>query len=152
MAFLDQESEFCFSSFRREAEHAGECLAVCSIRLCYRIDSGLETSVNTKDKRLLKERELFMCEVKGGVWASRPKTVDAQSTGQLSGLVKLRPVDSVDVQIIVDNFIDILLPSRGPAMRPILQRDWSQRPALRAEHGYSLLFTVHSNGGTKSVL
>src|SRR5262245_54094255 len=93
-----------------------------------------------------------MCEARGGLWPSRPRLMSSHATDQFSGLVKLRPVDSVDVQIIVDNFIDILLPSRGQVIRPILQRNWSQRPALRAEHGYSLLFTFQIDGGTKSIL
>ena len=61
-------------------------------------------------------------------------------------------MDSVEVTIIVDNTIDIFLGSNGRAIRPGLTWDWSRRPQLRAEHGYSLLFTVHKKGSTNTIL
>lgn len=51
----------------------------------------------------------------------------------------LRPVDAVDVTVVVDGNIDILLPSDGPALRPPLAFDWSVGDQLRAEHGYGVL-------------
>jgi len=51
----------------------------------------------------------------------------------------LRPVDRVEVTVVVDLSVDILLPSVGPANRPPMTHDWSERDQLRAEHGYSLL-------------
>lgn len=66
--------------------------------------------------------------------------------------ISLRPVDSVDVTIIVDNSIDILLPSEGPVKRPSLSVNWSEREQLIAEHGYSVLFRFQLNGETKSIL
>ncbi|MHB8397997.1 MAG: MBL fold metallo-hydrolase [Candidatus Limnocylindrales bacterium] len=51
----------------------------------------------------------------------------------------LRPVDRVEVTVVVDLAVDILLPSVGPANRPPMTSDWSERHQLRAEHGYSLL-------------
>ena len=51
----------------------------------------------------------------------------------------LRPVDRVEVTVVVDLSVDILLPSVGPANRPPMTSDWSERDQLRAEHGYSLL-------------
>jgi 7,8-dihydropterin-6-yl-methyl-4-(beta-D-ribofuranosyl)aminobenzene 5'-phosphate synthase len=51
----------------------------------------------------------------------------------------LRPVDRVDVTVVVDLAVDLLLPSAGPAARPILAYEWSAGDQLRAEHGYSLL-------------
>jgi 7,8-dihydropterin-6-yl-methyl-4-(beta-D-ribofuranosyl)aminobenzene 5'-phosphate synthase len=69
-----------------------------------------------------------------------------------SATVSLTAVDSVEVTILVDNFIDILLPSKGPVARPQLHWDWSERPELVAEHGYSLLFTFRKKGESRSVL
>jgi 7,8-dihydropterin-6-yl-methyl-4-(beta-D-ribofuranosyl)aminobenzene 5'-phosphate synthase len=65
---------------------------------------------------------------------------------------RLNPVDSLDVTIIVDNAIDILLPSDERTKRPPLTWDWSEKPQLIAEHGYSVLLTVHRNGEAKSIL
>lgn len=66
--------------------------------------------------------------------------------------VTLLPVDFADVTILVDNFIDILLPSDEVAHRAPLYYNWSEREQLIAEHGYSLLLTVQREGRTESVL
>ena len=66
--------------------------------------------------------------------------------------VQLQSVDAVDVTILVDNSIDILLPSTETALRPPLLWDWSERDQLIAEHGYSLLVTVHRDGKSESIL
>jgi 7,8-dihydropterin-6-yl-methyl-4-(beta-D-ribofuranosyl)aminobenzene 5'-phosphate synthase len=60
--------------------------------------------------------------------------------------VPLRAVDSVDVTVLVDNAIDILLPSDERAHRPPLARDWFRHPQLRAEHGFSTLVTLRRGG------
>jgi 7,8-dihydropterin-6-yl-methyl-4-(beta-D-ribofuranosyl)aminobenzene 5'-phosphate synthase len=60
----------------------------------------------------------------------------------LEARVTLRPVDSADVTILVDNAIDILVPPTPLAQRPPWAWEWSAQPQLRAEHGYSLLLTV----------
>ena len=62
------------------------------------------------------------------------------------------PVDVADVTILVDNFLDILLPSDEVAHRAPLHYDWSDREQLIAEHGYSLLLTVVREGRSESVL
>jgi 7,8-dihydropterin-6-yl-methyl-4-(beta-D-ribofuranosyl)aminobenzene 5'-phosphate synthase len=67
-------------------------------------------------------------------------------------IVHLQTVDSVDATILVDNSIDILLQSTGQVARPPLTWDWSERPQLRAEHGYSLLFKIHKKGNTSTIL
>lgn len=54
----------------------------------------------------------------------------------------LRPVDRVDVTVVVDLSVDILLPSVGPAIRPPVAYEWSKKDQLRAEHGYSLLVST----------
>jgi 7,8-dihydropterin-6-yl-methyl-4-(beta-D-ribofuranosyl)aminobenzene 5'-phosphate synthase len=70
----------------------------------------------------------------------------------MSERVTLLPVDFADVTILVDNFIDILLPSDKVAHRAPLSYNWSEREQLIAEHGYSLLLTVQREGHTESVL
>lgn len=64
----------------------------------------------------------------------------------------LQPIDAADVTILVDNSIDILLPSNETTHRAPLAYDWSEREQLIAEHGYSLLLTVQREGRTESVL
>jgi len=66
--------------------------------------------------------------------------------------VTLLPVDVADVTVLVDNFLDILLPSDEVAHRAPLYYDWSDREQLIAEHGYSLLLTVVREGRSESVL
>jgi len=66
--------------------------------------------------------------------------------------VTLLPVDAADVTILVDNSLDILLPSDELAHRAPMYYDWSDREQLIAEHGYSLLLTVVREGRSESVL
>src|SRR6266705_4107582 len=70
----------------------------------------------------------------------------------MSQRVTLQPVDAADVTILVDNSIDILLPSTEMVRRVPLVWDWSEREQLIAEHGYSLLLTVRREGRTESML
>jgi len=72
----------------------------------------------------------------------------------LDEVVPLRPVDAVEVTVLVDNFVDLLLPATEVARRPrmdygALQADRAQ---LVAEHGLSLLVDVDAGGTTASVL
>lgn len=64
----------------------------------------------------------------------------------------LKPVDSVEVTILIDNSIDILMPSTEFVRRAPIYWDWSERDQLIAEHGYSLFVTVHQNGVKESLL
>lgn len=64
----------------------------------------------------------------------------------------LRPVDMVEVTIIVDGSIDVLLASSGPAERPPLAYDWSERDQLRAEHGYGLLIRTVVGGESHTMI
>src|SRR5712691_7237868 len=70
----------------------------------------------------------------------------------MSDRFALLPVDAADVTILVDNAIDILLPSNEIAQRATLAYNWSEREQLIAEHGYSLLLTVQRDGRSESVL
>ncbi|HEX2712877.1 MAG TPA: MBL fold metallo-hydrolase [Candidatus Acidoferrales bacterium] len=54
--------------------------------------------------------------------------------------------------IVVDNFLDVLMPSTETVRRAPLAWDWAERDTLVAEHGYSLLVTVHKGDQTQSVL
>ncbi len=66
--------------------------------------------------------------------------------------IVLQPVDAADVTIVVDGFIDILLPSTETVVRAPLFYDWSEREELIAEHGYSLLLTVRQGDHTETIL
>jgi 7,8-dihydropterin-6-yl-methyl-4-(beta-D-ribofuranosyl)aminobenzene 5'-phosphate synthase len=66
--------------------------------------------------------------------------------------VTLLPVDVADVTILVDNSLDIFLPSDKIAHRAPLHYDWSNREQLIAEHGYSLLLTVVREGSSSTIL
>ncbi len=70
----------------------------------------------------------------------------------MSETVALQPVDAVDVTIVVDNSVDILLPSTPEVHRASLAWDWSEREQLIAEHGLSFLVTMTANGRTDSLL
>ncbi|MGH3992494.1 MAG: hypothetical protein ACRDSN_08515, partial [Pseudonocardiaceae bacterium] len=54
----------------------------------------------------------------------------------------LHPVTSVEVTVLLDNTVDMLLPSTVVVRRPPLLPDAFDWPALRAEHGYSALITI----------
>lgn len=65
----------------------------------------------------------------------------------------LRPIDAADVTILVDNSIDLLLPSTDRVQRPVPQWDlFERRDQLRAEHGLSLLLTIHNAGRNQTFL
>jgi 7,8-dihydropterin-6-yl-methyl-4-(beta-D-ribofuranosyl)aminobenzene 5'-phosphate synthase len=68
--------------------------------------------------------------------------------------VSLEPVDAAEVTVLVDNFVDILLPSGGVAQRPQVAYDMLERERgqLVAEHGLSLLLTVERNGQSASLV
>lgn len=64
----------------------------------------------------------------------------------------LQPVDSADVTVLVDTFIDMLLAGSDVARRAPMTYDWSERDQLRAEHGYALLLTIQQGDRRQSVL
>src|SRR5437870_8382300 len=70
----------------------------------------------------------------------------------MSMTASLQPVDAADVTILVDNAIDILVPDTDIARRPPWVWEWSSQEQLRAEHGYSLLLTVHTPGRSDTIL
>lgn len=66
--------------------------------------------------------------------------------------VVLQPVDAVDVTIVVDNFLDVLMPSTEIVRRAPLAWDWAERDTLVAEHGYSLLVMLRKGNRAESLL
>jgi len=66
--------------------------------------------------------------------------------------VTLKPVDLIDVTILVDNMIDTLLPSSELARRAPLAWDYFDQEHLIAEHGYSLLLNIFRDGHEESLL
>ena len=65
--------------------------------------------------------------------------------------IALEAVDRAEVTILMDNFVDVLLAS-GADVRKYVQLDISDRNQLIAEHGFSALVTVESDGRRSSVL
>ena len=94
-----------------------------------------------------------MCQT-NGPFNTLPRTRGSSDHGQNSSskTIRLKQIDSLEATILVDNAIDILLPSDERTKRPPLTWDWSEKPQLIAEHGYSVLLTTHRNGEAKSIL
>jgi 7,8-dihydropterin-6-yl-methyl-4-(beta-D-ribofuranosyl)aminobenzene 5'-phosphate synthase len=65
--------------------------------------------------------------------------------------VRLRPVTRAEVTIVVDNFVDVLMAGSEGVAR-YNATDWGDRAQLVAEHGFSALVTVESDGRRSSVL
>lgn len=70
----------------------------------------------------------------------------------MADTLPLKPVDAVEITILVDNVHDALAADSGVATRPKRVWDSFEREPLRAEHGYSLLVTVESGGRRESIL
>jgi 7,8-dihydropterin-6-yl-methyl-4-(beta-D-ribofuranosyl)aminobenzene 5'-phosphate synthase len=67
-------------------------------------------------------------------------------------IAPLRPVARVDVTVLVDAYVDLLLPSDDVARRAPVVEDWSERDQLRAEHGFALVVTVSDGDAAATVL
>jgi 7,8-dihydropterin-6-yl-methyl-4-(beta-D-ribofuranosyl)aminobenzene 5'-phosphate synthase len=65
--------------------------------------------------------------------------------------IRLEPVDRAEVTIVVDNFVDLLM-AGSDDVRRYLASDFGDRDQLIAEHGFSALVTVESQGRRRSVL
>ena len=66
--------------------------------------------------------------------------------------VALIPVDAVEVTLVMDLSLDILMAGQVGVQRFKLAYDWSDHDSLLAEHGFSALVTVESEGRRRSVL
>ena len=58
----------------------------------------------------------------------------------------LKEVEKVEVTCLVDNNVDVLLPSTEIANRPSLAKNWYDKP-LFAEHGFCAALTLHTEKG-----
>ena len=67
-------------------------------------------------------------------------------------MIELRPVDAVEVTIVMDLYLDILMASTPGVRRFALAYDWADRDNLLAEHGFSALVTVEVGGVRQSLL
>jgi 7,8-dihydropterin-6-yl-methyl-4-(beta-D-ribofuranosyl)aminobenzene 5'-phosphate synthase len=76
--------------------------------------------------------------------------------------IDLEPVDRVEITTLMDNVTDVFMPDQGPARRPgplvghtrrsAIMAAGTAPDALVAEHGFSMLVTVHKGAGTHRVL
>ncbi len=66
--------------------------------------------------------------------------------------ISLCPVDHVEILSIMDNTLDILMASTSVAQRAPLLKDKFFQPQLRAEHGVSMLITIHYEGQKDTIL
>lgn len=66
----------------------------------------------------------------------------------------LTAVDKAEVTILLDNSIDVFLASTDEVRRAQLSTEnvWGERPALVAEHGFSVMVTAHSGGTARRML
>jgi len=64
----------------------------------------------------------------------------------------LKAVDSAEVTILVDGYLDALMTGDDVVRRAPIAPDLFEREQLRAEHGYALLLTVVDGGRRRSVL
>jgi 7,8-dihydropterin-6-yl-methyl-4-(beta-D-ribofuranosyl)aminobenzene 5'-phosphate synthase len=78
----------------------------------------------------------------------------ASETQIMSDQVSLQSVEVATVTILVDNFIDALLPSSEVAQRPqVAYNMWErEREKLVAEHGLSMLLTIEWDGQRASLV
>ena len=66
----------------------------------------------------------------------------------------LKAVDWLEITILVDNSIDVFLPSTAEIRRARIPTDlpWGDYKALISEHGYSALVTVRTGDRSASLL
>jgi 7,8-dihydropterin-6-yl-methyl-4-(beta-D-ribofuranosyl)aminobenzene 5'-phosphate synthase len=66
---------------------------------------------------------------------------------------QLKPCDKVEITILVDNYVDILLPPKPGVTRPMLAKDGKiLSETLLAEHGLSLLIDTWEGGARRRTL
>lgn len=63
----------------------------------------------------------------------------------------LAPVDRVEVTVVIDNFLDLLMPGEEGVAR-FQTRDFGAAEQLVAEHGFSALVSVERDGDRRTVL
>jgi 7,8-dihydropterin-6-yl-methyl-4-(beta-D-ribofuranosyl)aminobenzene 5'-phosphate synthase len=67
--------------------------------------------------------------------------------------IALKPVDHVEILTLIDNYVDLLLPPSAIITRPPIIKDGNiKADTLLAEHGLSLLVTVHEGEDKHTIL
>ena len=66
--------------------------------------------------------------------------------------VQLKEVDEVRVTTLLDNFVDLNLPTTEVAKRPAPTADVFFKPMLTAEHGFAALVTIRKGDGVRRIL
>src|SRR2546426_7568429 len=86
---------------------------------CWRSPHSVETCPQPKtiSGPVKTEQLIAMCEITGP-FSSLPSKHGSATHSQTINPLHLQPVDSLDVTIVVDNAIDILLPSDERTKRP----------------------------------
>jgi 7,8-dihydropterin-6-yl-methyl-4-(beta-D-ribofuranosyl)aminobenzene 5'-phosphate synthase len=67
-------------------------------------------------------------------------------------MVRLQPVDAVEITLVVDNFVDVLMAGADGVRRFPLAPDLFERDQLVAEHGFSALVTIEADESRSSIL
>lgn len=62
------------------------------------------------------------------------------------------PIDRVEITTIVDNMLDVLLPSSESVKRYVLKEDFFESEQLVAEHGFAALVTLHAGDRSETLL
>lgn len=57
----------------------------------------------------------------------------------------LKEIEKVEITCLVDNNVDVLLPSTSVAQRPVIAKNWYEKPLI-AEHGFCAALTLHIDG------
>jgi len=63
----------------------------------------------------------------------------------------LKEVEKAEITCLVDNVVDVLLPSTEVARRPTIVKNWYDRPLI-AEHGFCAALTLHKDGMKRRLL
>lgn len=70
-----------------------------------------------------------------------------------NAFVSLKTVDRIEVTTLMDNYVDLLLPSTDIIVRPPLAKEGKIKDdTLLAEHGFSLLITVYQGEDKHTIL
>jgi 7,8-dihydropterin-6-yl-methyl-4-(beta-D-ribofuranosyl)aminobenzene 5'-phosphate synthase len=63
----------------------------------------------------------------------------------------LKDVEKVEITCLVDNIVDVLLPSTEVARRPVIVKNWYERPLI-AEHGFCAAISLQTHGANHKLL
>ena len=59
--------------------------------------------------------------------------------------MKINDIEKVEITCLVDNNVDMLLPNTLIARRPVMAKNWYEKPLI-AEHGFCTALTLHIDG------